>query len=107
MHTYIHTNTHRHKRAHIRVYIYIYIYVYVCVYIYIFIFIFENELFPTTAVQQRQHVDAVGCGTFFSGLISMFVFDILQIPSGCNQIYSGCIARTFIQLATGLPLTSV
>jgi len=26
-------------------------------------------------------VDVVGCGTFCSGFISMFVFDILQIPS--------------------------
>jgi hypothetical protein len=69
-------------------------------------FIFENELFPTSAVQQRQHVDAVGCGTFSSGLISKFVFDILQIPNGCIQIYNGCIARSFIQLAAGLPLTS-
>jgi len=42
------------------------------------LYIFENELFPTVAVQQRQHVDAVGCVTFFSGLISMFVFDSLS-----------------------------
>jgi hypothetical protein len=45
--------------------------------------IFENELFPTKAVQQRQRVDAVGWGVFLSELTSMFVFDILQIPSGC------------------------
>jgi hypothetical protein len=32
---------------------------------------------------------------FFCGwLISMFVFDILHIPSGCIQICSGCIAPT-------------
>ena len=44
---------------------------------------FENELFPPTAIQQRQHADVVGCRAFFfSGLISMFVFDILQIPRG-------------------------
>jgi len=42
------------------------------------------------AVQQRQHVDAVGCRTFFSGIISMSVLDILGIPSGENHICSGC-----------------
>jgi hypothetical protein len=46
-------------------------------------YIFEHELFPTAAVQQRQHVDALGCRTIFSGLSSRSVFDILQIPSGC------------------------
>jgi len=39
----------------------------------------KHEPFQTTAVQHR-HVDAVGCRTFFSGLISMLVFDILRIP---------------------------
>ena len=43
---------------------------------------FENELFPTTVVEQRQHVVVVGCHMVCSGLISMFAFDILQIPSG-------------------------
>ena len=28
-------------------------------------------------------MNAAGCGTFFSYLISPFVFDILQIRSGC------------------------
>jgi len=37
-------------------------------------------------VQHRQHVDAVGIRTFFSGLIGIFVFDVLQIRSGCIQI---------------------
>jgi hypothetical protein len=50
---------------------------YIYIYIYIYIFIFENELFPKTELQPRQHVDAVGCGTFYSELSSMFVFDIL------------------------------
>jgi hypothetical protein len=49
------------------------------------IHIFKNKLVPITAVQQRQHVDGVGCDMFFSGLISVFVFDILQIQSGCIQ----------------------
>ena len=40
----------------------------------------------------RGNVDPVGCFMFFSGLISMFIFDVLWIPSGCIQIYSGCIA---------------
>jgi len=49
----------------------------------------ENGLFPTTAVQQRKGVDAVGCRTLFSELISMCVFDTLQIPSECIQTYRG------------------
>jgi hypothetical protein len=65
-------------------------------------YIFEYELYPTTAVQQTQHVDAVGCPTFSSGLISMFVFDILQIPSRCIQICSGFIAPTCSPLAMDL-----
>jgi len=60
---------------------------------------FENELFPATVVQQRQYVDAVGCRTYSSGLISMFVVDILQIPAGCIQICSGYICTP---LAIGL-----
>jgi hypothetical protein len=43
-------------------------------------------------MQQRQNLDAVGCRTIFSGLLSMFVFDILQIPDECIQICSGCKA---------------
>jgi hypothetical protein len=45
-------------------------------------YVFENESFPTTAVQKRQHEDAAGRWRCFSGLISMFTYDILQIPSG-------------------------
>jgi uncharacterized membrane protein len=37
---------------------------------------------------------AVGCGTLLSGLIGMFLFDILQIPIWCNHIRSGGIAAT-------------
>jgi len=29
-------------------------------------------------------VDAVGCGMMFSGVITNFVFNIFQIPSGCS-----------------------
>ena len=36
----------------------------------------------TAAVQQRQHVDAVGCHRLFSGLIAMFVFGILRTATG-------------------------
>jgi len=46
-------------------------------------YIFENEFFPTKAVLQRQHVDAVGWDAFLSELTILFVFDILQIPCGC------------------------
>jgi hypothetical protein len=65
---------------------------------------FETELFPTTAVQQRQYVDAVGCPTYSSGLISIFVFDILQNPAGCIHICSGCICAP---LAMGLRATEI
>jgi hypothetical protein len=44
------------------------------------------------ALQQRQHVDAVRCRTCFSGMISIFVFDILRIPSWCIKISSACTA---------------
>jgi hypothetical protein len=46
------------------------------------------------AVQLMQHVEAVGFRNFFSRLISMFVFDILQIPNWYIQICSGYIAPT-------------
>jgi len=45
---------------------------------------FENDLLPLTVVQGEKHVDAVKCLTLFSGLINVFVFDILKIPSGCT-----------------------
>ena len=41
----------------------------------------NNEFFPTTVVEHRKHVEAVGCRTFDDGLIDMFAFDILLIPS--------------------------
>ena len=53
----------------------------------------QHELFPTMAVQQTQHVDAVACRTYFSHLISMFAVDSgILIPSGSIQICSRCIA---------------
>jgi hypothetical protein len=55
------------------------------------------------AVQQKQHVDAVGCGTiFFSRLVSVFASDILQIHSGDIQISSGLSAPTCTPLARTL-----
>ena len=60
------------------------------------------KLFPTTAVQQRQHVDVANCHKFFNRLIDVSVFDILQIHSGFSQICSGCIASTCTPLATDL-----
>ena len=48
-------------------------------------------------------MDEVGCRTFFvSGLISMFVFDILQICGGCIEICSMGIVPSCNFLATGL-----
>ena len=55
---------------------------------------FENELLPTTMVQQRKHAFVVRHITLFSGLMNMLTFDTLQIPSGCIQIRSGCNAPT-------------
>jgi hypothetical protein len=52
-------------------------------------------------------VDAVECRTFFSRLISIFVFDILQIPRWCIQICSGRIAPTCTPLAIGLDTTEI
>jgi len=52
------------------------------------------QLLPTTAVQHRQQVEAVGCRMFVSGPISTFVFGVLQIPSGCIQIFSGSMHPT-------------
>jgi hypothetical protein len=63
--------------------------------------IFEKELFRTTAVQKKQNLDEAGCHVF-GGLISTFVFDMLQIPSQCIQICDGCIAPTYTPLAMGL-----
>jgi len=48
-------------------------------------YIFENELCPTIAFQQRQHLVAVGYRMFLSGMIGRFVFVILRIDSGCIQ----------------------
>lgn len=53
---------------------------------------FDRSCLPAAAVQQRQHVDVVVCLTLFSGLISKSVFDVLQIPSECIRISSGCIS---------------
>ena len=53
-------------------------------------------------VEHRKRVEAVGCRTFYDGLIDMFVFGILLIPSGGIQICSGVIAPTCTPLATGL-----
>lgn len=48
-------------------------------------YIFENEAFPNMVVQQRLYVDVVRCRKFLTCLS-----DILQVPSGCSHIYSGC-----------------
>ena len=54
----------------------------------------KTELFPTMMVQKLQHMDVLRCHLSFNRLISMFVFDSLQISSVCIQICSGCIAVT-------------
>ena len=66
------------------------------------IYIFENELLPTTAVHLGQHLAVVRCRAFFSWMISIFVFDILQIPSGCIKFCSGRTAPTCTPMTTGL-----
>jgi hypothetical protein len=58
--------------------------------------VFELRLF------KRQHVDRVGCRAPLSGLINMFVFNILQIPGGCIRICRRCIAPNCTHLAMGL-----
>ena len=67
----------------------------------------NNEFFPTILVERRKHMEAVACRTFYDGLIDMFVFDILLIPSGGIQICSGVIAPTCTPLATGLNYSRV
>ena len=74
--THIHTHTHTHT----------YIYTYIYIYIYI-----ENELFLSTAVQRRQHVDAVGPHVSFSGLVIVFVCDILKILVGASKFVMGIL----------------
>jgi hypothetical protein len=66
------------------------------------IYIFENELLPTAAIRQGQHLDAVRCRTLFSGLISMFVFDILQILSRCIKFCSERTGHNCTPMATSL-----
>ena len=39
--------------------------------------------FQPRQFKERQHDDLAGCRAVFSTLISMFVCDILRIPSGC------------------------
>ena len=67
----------------------------------------KTEFFPTTMVQNRQHMDVLGCHLSFNRLISMLVCDSLQISSVCIQICSGCIAATCTPLATGLCCTKL
>ena len=43
------------------------------------LYTFENEWFPTTVAQERQHVVVVGCRTF--------LFNIPKIPGGTSCIY--------------------
>jgi len=51
----------------------------------------ENELFLSTAVQRRQHVDVVGPHVSFSGLVIVFVCDILKILVGASKFVMGIL----------------
>ena len=55
-------------------------------------------------IEQRQYVDAVGRLTFLGRLMSVFVFDILQIPSGWNEICIRHIGSTSTLPGYGLAL---
>jgi hypothetical protein len=44
------------------------------------------------AVQQSEYVNAAEYGTLVSGLIGLFVFDILQIASGCNLLATSLLS---------------
>jgi len=58
---------------------------------------FENDLIPTSVIQQRQHVDGRERRISFGRVTNMFVFDILQIPGRCIQIF---VRGAFHPLAT-------
>lgn len=57
------------------------------------------------AVQQKQHVNAIGCRMVVSGLISMFVFDISQIPSRRIVLFCTSLRGTSQQTANMLTFT--
>ena len=67
----------------------------------------KTQLFPNMMVQNRQHMDVLGCHLSFNRLISKFFFDSMQISSACIQTSSGCIAVTCTPLATGLYCTKL
>ena len=48
-------------------------------------------MFLSTAVQQRQHVDAVGAHFSFSGLVNMVVCDILKKLVGASKFEKGVL----------------
>ena len=61
---------------------------------------FLNEWFRTTAVQEA----TCGWGRLPHAFewADQYVFDILQIPSGCNRICRRCIAPSCTHLAMGM-----
>jgi len=59
------------------------------------------------AFQNKQHMNVIVCHIFFSGLIHMFILNILQIPNGFKEIFSECIAPTCTFPYTGLISVSV
>ena len=46
---------------------------------------------PTTVAEHRTHMETVGWRTFYDGLIDMFIFDILLIPSGASRFVLGSL----------------
>jgi len=67
----------------------LYIYIYnVCI-TYSHIHILENEFFPTTTVQHRQQVDAVGCPTLISfGDLQTLVFADIFVLDALHPLAS-------------------
>ena len=68
----------------------------------IHIYIFLNEIFRAMALQEKLHLDRVGRQIISRGLNNLCIFDILQVPNRCFQIFSGCNAPSCSSLATGL-----
>jgi hypothetical protein len=59
------------------------------------------------AVQQKQHVEAVGYLMVVSGLISVFVFNISQIPSRRIVLFCISLRETSQQTTNMLTFTGI
>jgi hypothetical protein len=67
---------------------------------------YKFNCLPTTAVQERQHVDTVGCRTFLAGWSACLSVIVLQIHTEFVRICSRCLASTCSPFVTGLAYTS-